>query len=166
MAHRNVNPIMLRRLLQAELRLLKSLLTLAEEQTEALMANNVQDLTRLQAEQQRCIEQQRALEKERVAVVRALAWEIGLERVPTLKNLLPDLPPREQGPMKQLRLQLLKVHADLGRVHKRNHHLLKNALDYVHFSLELLTSAALKPARYGTNLTRIAAPAFYIDSKA
>jgi|SRR5579871_4399501 len=166
MSRRNVSPTALRRLLQEELRLCKNLLALAEQQTDALVANKVHDLTRLQAEQQRCIEQQRALEKERTAVVRNLAWEVGLERVPTLRNLLPNLPQREQEPMEQLRLQLLEVHADLGRVHKRNRHLLESALNYVRFSLEVLTSAALKPARYGTNLTRIAAPTFYIDSKA
>jgi flagellar biosynthesis/type III secretory pathway chaperone len=166
MSRRNANPGMLRRLLQEEYLLCKRLLALAEQQTDALVTHNVQELTRLQGEQERCIAQQGTLEKTRTTVVRDLAWAAGLERVPTLKNLLPSLPPREQPPLEQLRLQLLEIHADLQKVHARNRHLLENALHYVRFSLDVLTSAVLKPARYGTNLTRVSSPAFYIDSKA
>ena len=166
MTKRNANPATLRRLLQEELQVSKVLLVLAEQQTDVLVANDVPGLKRLQAEQQRCIDRRRVLEQERIAAVRELAWEAGLDRVPTLKNLLPALPAREQEAMERLRQQLLKVHADLGRVHKRNRGLLESALNYVRFSLHSLTSAALKPARYGTNLNRLTAPAFYIDSKA
>jgi hypothetical protein len=166
MSRRNTNSTTLRRLLQEELTLSRHLLALAEEQTDVIVANDVKGLTRLQGEQQRCLNQQRALEKARIAAVRDLAWATGLDRVPTLKNLLPGLPAREQQALEQLRLQLLEVHSGLDRVHARNRYLLENALDYVRFSLEALTSAALQPARYGTNLTRVTAPAFYIDSKA
>ncbi len=63
-------------------------------------------------------------------------------------------------------MQVLETQGLLDVVNARNLRLLDNALEYVRFSLEMLTTAALKPARYGTNLAQIAAPTFYIDSKA
>ena len=58
------------------------------------------------------------------------------------------------------------MHQQLEIVQARNRRLIDNALEYARFSLELLTEAALQPARYGANLARISAPTFYIDSKA
>ena len=47
-----------------------------------------------------------------------------------------------------------------------NARLLENALGIVKFNLESLTTAALRPARYGVNMARLEAPSFYVDSKA
>ena len=79
---------------------------------------------------------------------------------------MPRCPTREQESLRDLRADLLKLHQQLEIVQARNRRLLDNALEFVRFSLETLTTAALQPARYGTNLKRIAAPTFYIDSKA
>jgi hypothetical protein len=162
----NTNATALKRVLQEELLLARRLLEIAEQQTAALVANDVPTLSRLQIEQQRCVNQQNILTTERNAAVRDLAWGLGMDRVPTLRNLMPGLPAYEQGKLEQLRTQLLAIHGDIKRVHARNRVLLESALNYVRFSLEVLTSTALQPARYGANLTRIAAPAFYIDRRA
>ena len=92
------------------------------------------------------------------ATRRAMRFSIGTR--------LPVLPAREQEPLRRLRLQLIDIHQQLERSNRRNRLLLENALDFVRFSLDALTTAALQPARYGTNLAQIAAPSFYIDSKA
>lgn len=160
------NPALLRRLLQQELALGKRLLTLGEAETEAIIANDIARLNQINAEQQACLEQQRALDKAREAAARDLAWGLGWERVPPFTELLTRLPEREQSALSDLRLQLLAVQGQLETGNARNRLLLDRALDYVQFSLELLTSVALQPARYGTNLATLATPAFYIDSKA
>jgi hypothetical protein len=160
------NLLTLRRVLQQELALGKRMIALAETMTDLLVNQETERLAALEAEQRECREQHEALEQARIAVTRSLAGALGLEGLPTLSELLPLLPAREQEPLKRLRSELLTMQETLARLNARNRRLLDNALEYVRFSLELLTSAALQPARYGTNLASVAAPTFYIDSKA
>ncbi len=162
----NANPAALRRILQQELEAGKRLLALSIEETDVLINNNVERLAILQREQQRFLAEHQALEKARVDIVRDLAWMLGMDRVPTLSGLLPALPRHEQAALGKLRAQLLDLQAQIELIHARNRRLIENALDYIQFSLKMLTTAALQPARYGTNIARIANPAFYIDSKA
>lgn len=160
------NPVLLRRLLQQELALGKCLLALMDAETEAIVASDITRLNQINAEQQTCLEQQRVLDKAREAAARDLAWGLGFERVPPFVELLTRLPENDQRALGDLRLQLLAIQGQLETGNVRNRLLLDRALDFVRFSLELLTSAALQPARYGTNLATLATPAFYIDSKA
>ena len=166
MPRQDTSPRSLRRLLQQELTLGKRLLSLLQEETEVIVKNDITRLSALQAEQQECLKEQTTLENSRVISTRDLAWALGLERVPTLPVLIMALPDREQESLRKLRTELLAVNQQLESMQTRNRSLLENALDYVRFSLDLLTEAALQPARYGANLTRISAPTFYIDSKA
>ncbi len=159
-------PATLRRILQQELTLGNRLLDLAQEESDVIVRNDVERLFTLQAQQQQCLGEQQKLEAARTAAARDLAWQAGLERIPPLSGLIAALPTREQESLRDLRADLLKLHQQLEIVQARNRRLLDNALEFVRFSLETLTTAALQPARYGTNLARIAAPTFYIDSKA
>ncbi len=162
----NTNPATLRRLLQQELTLGKQLAVLAEAESEAIIGNDIGRLEEIQREQRHCLEQMAALEAARMAATRDLAGMLGLDAEPTLSGLLPRLSPREREALDRLRRHLLETQARLEELNARNRRLLEIALEYVRFSLELLTTAALQPARYGTNLASVATPAFYIDSKA
>jgi hypothetical protein len=162
----NTSPVALRRILQQELALGKRLLALTQEESDVIVRNDVPRLTALQAEQQRCLAEQNALEQARALATRDLAWAVGMERPPTLSGLIAILPVREQSDLRRLRADLLALHQQMEIVQARNRRLIDSALEYARFSLELLTGAALQPARYGTNLARLYAPTFYIDSKA
>ncbi len=162
----NTNPAALRRILQQEATLGKRLLALAQEETDVIVSENVPRLTTLQAEQQQCLKELQPLEQSRAVATRDLAWALGMERVPTLLGLLPALPAPHQSELRALRAELLALHQQLEIAQARNRRLIDNALEYVRFSLDLLTDAALQPARYGANLARLSAPTFYIDSKA
>ena len=160
------SPAALRRVMQQHLKLGRELIELANSQTEALVANDVSRLNALEAAQKQCVTQQDTLDLERGVVTRELAFALGLDRVPSLAELLPHFPAREKAAFERLRDELLQAQADLETLKARNLLLLENALEYTNFSIDALTTAILLPARYGANLTHIAAPAFYIDSKA
>jgi hypothetical protein len=156
----------LRRILQQELLSGKILVALAEESSVIIIAGDASKLPAIEERQRKVLEQQRHQETARIAATRNLAWGLGLERVPPLSELLKALTPHDAETLAQLRSNLLETQSQLERLNARNRLLLDNMLEYVRFSLEVLTSAALQPARYGTNLTQVAAPSFYIDSKA
>lgn len=161
----NAHPSALRRVLQQELALGQRMLTLAEDQTEALVENDLDRLNAIQADQQRAVAEHEPLEKARQALVRDLAWMAGMDRAPNLAMLMPHLPHREQETLGRLRRQILDVEMQTQRANARNRRLIESALEFAQFSLKVLTTAALQPARYGTNIATLAAPTFYIDNR-
>lgn len=166
MQKQTASPAALRRVMQQHLKLGRELIELATCQTEALVANDVPRLNALEAALKQCVTQQDTLDLERGALTRELAFSLGMERVPSLSELLPHFPAREQSGFETLRDELRDAQETLETLKARNLLLLENALEYTNFSIDALTTALLQPARYGANLTHIAAPAFYIDSKA
>ena len=156
----------LRRVLQSELKIGQSLLALVDSEAQLLIANNAVALAALEAEQQACMAKQNALGAERQAIVGELAARFAIPVPRTLTDLLAHLDDRDARSLQTLRARLLAVHTTLANRNAQNRCLLDNALDYVRFSLDALTDAALKPARYGTNLAALAAPTFYLDNKA
>jgi flagellar biosynthesis/type III secretory pathway chaperone len=162
----NFNTAALRRILQQQLGVGKELLALAGTMEQALIAGDVAALEALQPKQRKLLEEQTAQETARQQVTLGVSYALGMDRVPTLAAILSALPPAEAMALETLRRRILETEQEMEIVNTRNGRLLENALDFTKFSLDLLTSAALKPARYGTNLAHLAAPSFYIDSKA
>ena len=166
MARATSNIAALRRILQQEVISGNSLIALAEEASASIINGETDKLAPLEQRQRQVLDQQRIQESARISATRDLAWGLKLDRVPPLSELIGVLPPTDASDLAKLRGQLLELHTHLERVNSRNRLLLDNMLAYVHFSLDVLTSAALQPARYGTNLTQVSAPTFYVDSKA
>ena len=157
---------LLRRNLQQELVLAKRWLVLSQQESDALIRNDVQQLDGLQEALQRCFAEQEALEQARQLTLREMATALGISSPIKLPALIQSLPARDRSELAALRSQLLAVHRRIEIVQACNQRLLDNALEYVRYSLELLTDEAIRLPRYGYNLTRISAPAFFIDSRA
>lgn len=152
--------------LQSQLTLTQQLVELAKAQNEALQKNDIQTLQQGTERQQACLKELGALEQKRIELTCKLAKAVGMKGVPTLMQLLPHLSAPHQEALLALRKALWNVHEELASAHACNRLLLRIGLRYIQFSLQLLTAAALQPARYGTNLNEVATPSFYIDSKA
>ena len=156
---------LLRRNLQDQLAAGKRLLALTMQEMEAIMQADVAGLARVQHSQQQCIERQTELENSRRAIMSELVAHIGGDTEATLSGILPLLPARDREALARTKDEILLVSARLTALNQTNGLLLEKALEYVKFSLDVLTNLALQPAKYGTNLTHIAAPSFFIDSR-
>ncbi|HLJ55958.1 MAG TPA: flagellar protein FlgN [Chthonomonadaceae bacterium] len=156
----------LRRIMQQQLTTGKSLLALAEVSEKAIIEGDTGKLSELVPQQQALLEMQIAQEKARQEAATVLSTRLGLEDSAPLSTLLPELAPADAIALAALRTQILATQRRVESQNDCNRRLLDNALSFVKFNLEALTSAALKPAKYGVNLTRLEAPSFYIDSKA
>jgi hypothetical protein len=156
----------LRRILQQELLTGRALVALARATESAIIAGDTARLDELAPQQRALLEKQAGLEVERRKAAADMAQKLRLNHVPPLSALLPALAPEDARPLAVLRRQMLETERAMDALNKSNSILLENAIGFVKFNLDALTSAALKPARYGVNLAQIAAPSFYIDSKA
>jgi hypothetical protein len=165
MSKPSLNTVALRRVLQQELMIGQRLVELSQAESEAIVANDITRLSMLELEMRQRLEDQEKLESARLVAVRDLAAALGMEGIPTLSLLLPRLPRSEREALSRLRVQILETQTTLDTLTARNRNLLGCVLEYVRFSLRMLSEAALTPARYGTNLAALSAPTFYVDSK-
>jgi len=156
----------LRRIMQQQLTTGRSLLALAEVSEKAIVEGDTQRLETLAPQQRMLIEQQIAQENARQQATAELSARLGLEQAPTLTTLLPVLAPADAIALAALRTQILATQRRMESQNQCNAQLLENALGFVKFNLEALTTAALRPAKYGVNMARLEAPSFYVDSKA
>ena len=67
--------------------------------------------------------------------------------MPQLSGLLAKLPQRDRVILSQLRTQILEIQGQLDMLSARNKALIHTALEFVRFSLDVLTDAAFQPAR-------------------
>ena len=155
----------LRRIMQQQLSTGRSLLALAELSEKAIIEGDTRQLEALVPQQRILIEQQLAQENARQQATAELSAKLGLNQAPTLTTLLPELSPGEAIALASLRTQILATQRRMESQNHCNAQLLENALGFVKFNLEALTSAALRPARYGVNMAQLEAPSFYIDSR-
>lgn len=156
----------LRRIMQQQLTTGKTLLALAEVSEKAIVEGDTQKLETLAPQQRILLEQQIAQENARQQAACELSARLGLEQAPTLTTLLPMLAPSDAIALAALRTQILATQRRMESQNQCNAQLLENALGFVKFNLEALTTAALRPAKYGVNMARLEAPSFYVDSKA
>ncbi len=153
------------RVLQQELVVMEQILTLTDAITDALMRQDIVLLQQLVAEKHRCILNGTRLDQERLAAAKSLAWAAGVPPTSSLWQVCQVLPKSARNALLALRSRMLNVHYRLQQAEDRNKVLLANAIHLTRFHIDLLTNAALHPAAYGTNLTRVANPAFYVDNK-
>ncbi len=159
------NAVPVQRLLQQELAVMEQILTLTDAITDALTKQDIARLQELVAEKHRCIMNGTRIDQERVVAAKSLAWAAGVSPTSTLWQVCQVLPKAGRNTLLQLRSRMLNVHYRLQQAEDRNKVLLANAIHLTRFHIDLLTNAALHPAAYGTNLTRVANPAFYVDNK-
>ena len=152
--------------MQQQLTTGRALLSVAELSEQALIAGDTDRLSALTPQQRILMDQQAGQETARQQAAADLSAKLGLESESALSAMLPRLAPADAVALATLRAQILATQRRLETQNHCNAQLLENALGFIKFNLEALTKAALKPARYGVNMTRLSAPSFYIDSKA
>lgn len=166
MARQIASAAALRRTMLQQLTTGRALVALAEMTERALIAGDPARLETITPQQRALLEQQAAHEAARQQATAELSARCGMTGAPTLTGLLPALSPVDAQALAGLRARILETSRRADSLNRSNARLLENALEFVKFNLQALTSAALKPARYGVNLAQLAAPSFYIDSKA
>jgi hypothetical protein len=162
---------MLARSLQQDLLLGRKLLRITEEQAQALRSHAPERVQELLVAGEMVAAQQREAEKQRNEAIRGLTRAVGIQTdsaapLPPLSEIALHLPLLDARRLLALRTEILSVEARIREASERNRALIQNALDFVQFSLQAITGAALKPSRYGVNPNALAAPTFYLDHKA
>lgn len=129
--------------LKNQTELYRELLLLSEKKTDVLVKGDIKTLGEITDVEQEIILRLGKIESERVKIVESLCG--GETTAEKLKEILPEEKKKEFDSIaKELKEILLK----LQRCNEINEKLIRKALEYINFSIELMTSAAKKSAGY------------------
>lgn len=117
------------------------MLALAQRQREAVIQENIQGVGEIVIEQEQLMSEFRNLEQERLALVKELGAQLGLnDPALTAAALLPHVPPAWQ-PAYRLHFDLLKKGmADVKREHEVNQKLLAHSQHFINWVLQYLVT--------------------------
>lgn len=119
----------------------KALYTLAIEKKDALIRGEVDELTRITLQEQKCIKGIENAEASRIALVREIYAERKLPLVEgTLSELIKSLTgAEEKTKLTDYRSELLRIVSELRDANELNQQLLEQSLTFVNISMDLVT---------------------------
>ncbi len=138
------------KVLEYENKLYNQLYSIAEEKTGFIVKGEVESLQTLVGKEQKLVGELNKLQDVREQILGQVAKTIG--RNPqelTLSQLAEQLPVEQAEKLIPIRDKLKEVVGKLAAKNDLNQQLIQNALEYVDFSLNLLTQPAPQTPQYG-----------------
>jgi hypothetical protein len=137
-------------LLNKETALYEEILKLSKNKTDVIIQGKINELESITRLEQMLILQIGKLEEEREKLVDAIAAQIGMKPSEVTLSGLEKLFPKERAEkLKTCHSRLPGVVRELGEANGLNSKLIKNSLDYIDFSINILTSVGATGNNYG-----------------
>jgi len=137
--------------LKYEQQIYSRLLKLAEKKTEYLVGNDISKLSEITEEEGRLAEQGRQLARVREQYAKELNEALGLKAGASLEEAERLLDGPQAAQIAEIRAKLKETVMKLMLRNGINQKLIKNAVEYINFSLELLAAPAPEAPVYGRN---------------
>ena len=136
--------------LNKETAIYEGILKLSKNKTEIIVEGKVSELESLTRLEQSIILQLGKLESEREELVEKLAAQLNMKAADiTLEGLRRQFPGEHAEKMEKCSQALPKLLGELSEANVLNSKLLRNSLDYIDFSINILTSAGSVGNNYG-----------------
>ncbi|NLG89101.1 MAG: flagellar protein FlgN [Clostridiaceae bacterium] len=138
------------KVLEYEKRLYGRLLDLSEEKTSAVIKGELENLQTITAKEQELSDELKKLADIREKIIGQIGKSIGKypDKI-TVNDLIGLVPDEYSGRLSKLSKSLKETVSKLKNKNDLNSHLIKNALDYVEFSLNLLMQPVPQAVQYG-----------------
>lgn len=153
--------------MKEQLEAYKELSKLAEEKTDVLVKGNIKLLEEITDIEQNMILKLGKLEEERFHLVNQIA-KIYDKNVSQVKAefLIEILDRAEAKTFSAMNEEFKAILPKIDEKNRRNEELIKNALEYINFSIKLLTDVGETKANYGADGTNTQKSFHFIDKKA
>ncbi len=130
------------KILNKEISIYEGVLKLANEKTDVIVKGKVSELEGITRLEQSSILKLSKLEEEREALVEQMAAEFKVEPSElTLKSLMKQLPKEQSKELESCYEALPKIFNDLRDANVLNSKLIRSSLDYIDFSINVLTNS-------------------------
>ncbi len=138
--------------LHKETDIFKGILKLSKNKTDTIVEGKVSELESITRLEQSMILQLGKLEEEREELVDKLAVQLNVEASDlTLTGLEKLLPKEEAEQLRDCRKMLPELLHEVDETNVLNSKLIRNSLDYIDFSVNILTNAGTTGSTYGNS---------------
>ena len=125
-------------ILKKELEIYQEILKISEDKTDIIVEDKVDDLKPMVEREETLVTQYISLEKERIGIIKEFAKSKGINEVLKIDDLCKYFPD-DASEMKKLKEDILDVTKKIKVKNALNQELVKNSLDYISFSVGLIT---------------------------
>jgi len=153
--------------MQEQLETYKELLDIGNKKTDVLVNGDIKALNDITQQEQNLIIKLGKLEDERFALVGEIAKLFGKDasqlKGDFFKSILDD---NSSQKFAKIYDELKEVLLEIQEQNDRNEKLIKNALDYINFSIKLITDAGTSKGNYGADGANTQKSIHFIDKQA
>lgn len=141
----------LKKILLEENEIYKKVLELSNKKTDCIASDNIEEIQKINLQEEELIQDAKKVEARRELVISKMEQELNIDKVDDITSLLDniknyDLKKELQG----ARNELVETLTQLKVTNELNNTLIKDALEYINLSLNLMTSAT-NEGMYGRN---------------
>lgn len=131
----------LKEVMETELSMYREVLSLAKQKTEILKASKLTELELLTLDERDNVEKIGIIAAKRENVVRGLAKCLGINERLDLSAMSKYFTAEGQSEFKEIRAEFNETIEELKKANSLNETLIKDSLEYIDFSLNVITSA-------------------------
>ncbi len=135
-------------ILKKQLEIYKEILKISEDKTDIIVEDKVDSLKPMVEREETLIGQYISLEKQRIGIIKEFAKSKGIKEVLKVDDLCKFFPDDAEE-MKKLKEEILDVTKKIKIKNALNQELVKNSLDYINFSVGLISGTNTGTGTYG-----------------
>lgn len=135
-------------ILKKQYEIYQELLKISEDKTDIIVKDKIEELKEMVSREEELVKSFIPLEKERLSIVKEFGKSKGIQEVLKIPELC-EYFPQHKDELMGLRGNILDIVKKLADKNSTNEKLIKNSLDYINFSVGLITGAGTGPITYG-----------------
>ena len=135
-------------ILKKQLEIYREILKISEDKTDIIVKDKVEELKTMVNREETLVGEYIALEKQRIGIIKEFAKSKGINKILKINDLC-EYFPEDADEMKRLKEEILEVTRNIKIKNAVNQELVKNSLDYINFSIGLLSGTNTGTGTYG-----------------
>ncbi len=135
-------------ILKKQLELYKEILKISEDKTDIIVKDKVDELKPMVDREETLVQEYIGLEKQRIGIIKAFAESKGITKLLRIDDLC-EYFPADADEMQKLKQEILEVTKNIKVKNAVNEELVKNSLDYLNFSIGLISGTNRGTGTYG-----------------
>lgn len=140
-------------ILKKQLEIYQEILKISEDKTDIIVEDKVEELKPMVDREETLVGQYISLEKQRIAVIKEFGKNNGIDEVLKIDDLCRYFPDDAEE-MKELKSEILDVTRKIKIKNAVNQELVKNSLEYINFSIGLISGSNRGMGTYGKEGTQ------------
>lgn len=135
-------------ILKKQYEIYQEILKISENKTDIIVKDKIDELKEMVSREEELVKSFIPLEKERLSIVKEFGKSKGINGIPKIPEICEYFPDNKDELM-NLRKSILDITKKISDRNEQNEKLIKNSLDYINFSVGLITGTGTNAITYG-----------------